>query len=61
MGRDVCGDDQFLPETDLGFHYRSGPCDALVTLSDGSTLGLLHEGPLLTPVEFFIRVWMFAG
>ena len=43
MGRDVCSDEQFLPETDLGFHYRNGPYDALVTLSGGRTPGLLSR------------------
>ena len=37
-------------------HYRSGPYDALVTLSDGRTLGLLRQGPLLTPANLRYRL-----
>ena len=37
-------------------HYRSGPYDALVTLADGRTLGLLRQGPLLTPANLRYRL-----
>ena len=37
-------------------HYRSGPYDALVTLSGGRTLGLLRQGPLLTPANLRYRL-----
>ena len=37
-------------------HYRSGPYDALVTLSDGRTLGLLRQGPLLTAANLRYRL-----
>ena len=37
-------------------HYRSGPYDALVTLRDGRTLGLLRQGPLLTPANLRYRL-----
>ena len=37
-------------------HYRSGPYDALVTLSDGRTFGLLRQGPLLTPANLRYRL-----
>ncbi|MCY3881063.1 MAG: replication-relaxation family protein [Chloroflexi bacterium] len=37
-------------------HYRSGPYDALVTLSDGRTLGLLRQGPMLTPANLRYRL-----
>ncbi len=37
-------------------HYRSGPYDALVTLQDGRTLGLLRQGPLLTPANLRYRL-----
>ena len=37
-------------------HYRSGPYDALVTLTDGRTLGLLRQGPLLTPANLRYRL-----
>ncbi len=37
-------------------HYRSGPYDALVTLSGGRTLGLIRQGPLLTPANLRYRL-----
>ena len=37
-------------------HYRSGPYDALVTLGDGRALGLLRQGPLLTPANLRYRL-----
>ncbi|MCY3880648.1 MAG: replication-relaxation family protein [Chloroflexi bacterium] len=37
-------------------HYRSGPYDALVTFSDGRTLGLLRQGPLLMPANLRYRL-----
>ena len=37
-------------------HYRSGPYDALVTLEGGRTLGLLRQGPLLTPANLRYRL-----
>ena len=37
-------------------HYRSGPYDALVTLSGGGTLGLVRQGPLLTPANLRYRL-----
>ena len=37
-------------------HYRSSPYDALVTLSGGGTLGLLRQGPLLTPANLRYRL-----
>ena len=37
-------------------HYRSGPYDALVTLPDKRTLGLLRQGPLLTPANLRYRL-----
>lgn len=37
-------------------HYRSGPYDALVTLSGMRTLGLLRQGPLLTPANLRYRL-----
>ncbi len=37
-------------------HYRSGPYDALVTLTGGRTLGLLRQGPLLTPANLRYRL-----
>ena len=42
MGCSVCSDEQYLPETDLGFRYRSDPYDALVTLAGERTLGMLR-------------------
>jgi hypothetical protein len=56
VDRDVCRDEPFLPETDLGFHYPSAPQDTLVTLSGGRLPGLLRHGPLLTPANLRYRL-----
>ena len=38
-------------------HYRQGPCDALLTLSDGRSIGLLRQGPTLptSNLRFLLR------
>ena len=56
MDHDICRDEPFLPETDLGFHYPCAPQDTLVTLSDGRLPGLPRHGPLLTPVNLRYRL-----
>ena len=37
-------------------HYRHGPYDALVTLSGGRSLGVLRQGPMLTPASLRYRI-----
>ena len=37
-------------------HYRQGPCDALLTLSDGRSIGLLRQGPTLPTSNLRFRL-----
>ena len=37
-------------------HYRQGPYDALITLSGDRSLGLVRQGPMLTPASLRYRV-----
>ena len=37
-------------------HYRHGPYDALVTLSGERSIGLLRQGPMLTPASLRYRI-----
>ena len=37
-------------------HYRQGPYDALITLSGDRSLGVVRQGPLLTPASLRYRI-----
>lgn len=37
-------------------HYRQGPYDALLTLSGGRTVGILHPGPMLSAANLRFRL-----
>lgn len=37
-------------------HYRQGPYDALITLSGGRSLGVVRQGPMLTPASLRYRI-----
>ncbi|MDE2987453.1 MAG: replication-relaxation family protein [Chloroflexota bacterium] len=37
-------------------HYRQGPYDALLTLSGGRSVGLLHQGPMLSAANLRFRL-----
>ena len=37
-------------------HYRQGPYDALITLSGERSLGLVRQGPMLTPASLRYRI-----
>ena len=41
-------------------HYRHGPYDALVTLSGERSLGVLRQGPMLTPASLRYRIRTIA-
>ena len=37
-------------------HYRQGPYDALLTLSGGRSIGILRQGPMLSPANLRFRL-----
>ncbi len=37
-------------------HYRSGPYDALLTMGDGRSIGIIRQGPMLPPANLRYRL-----